>query len=83
MEQKFDNDNDYIRHGHPVHEHARDRETARTGSGVTFWLVIGVVVLIILLILWLTIADLWGDTDVAARLTDLASVSGSMMQNLL
>lgn len=30
------------------------------------WLGIGVVVLIILLIVWLTIADLWGDTDVAA-----------------
>ena len=30
------------------------------------WLYIGVAVLILLLILWLTIADFWGDTDVAA-----------------
>ena len=30
------------------------------------WLYIGVDVLILLLILWLTIADFWGDTDVAA-----------------
>ncbi len=32
------------------------------------WLVIGVLVLIILLIIWLTVADLFGDTDVAAQL---------------
>ena len=30
------------------------------------WLAIGAVVLIILLILWLSEADLWGDTDVNA-----------------
>ncbi|MCM1355644.1 MAG: hypothetical protein NC212_04460 [Staphylococcus sp.] len=35
-------------------------------SSTTLWLAIGVAVLIILLILWLTIADLLGDTDVAA-----------------
>ncbi|HBN64678.1 MAG TPA: hypothetical protein DD424_12215 [Porphyromonadaceae bacterium] len=38
----------------------------KTKSGTTLWLAIGVVVLIILLMLWLTIADLLGDTDVAA-----------------
>ncbi len=38
----------------------------KTISGTTLWLAIGVVVLIILLMLWLTIADLLGDTDVAA-----------------
>ena len=32
------------------------------------WISIGAVVLIVLLILWLTIADLWGDTDVDAIL---------------
>lgn len=31
------------------------------------WVGIGAVLLIILLIVWLTIADLWGDTDVAAQ----------------
>ncbi len=30
------------------------------------WLAIGAVFLIILLIIWLTVADLMGDTDVAA-----------------
>lgn len=30
------------------------------------WLIIGVAVLIVLLFVWLSIADLWGDTDVAA-----------------
>lgn len=33
------------------------------------WLVIGVLVLIALLLIWLTIADLFGDTDVAACVT--------------
>lgn len=28
------------------------------------WLIIGVAVLIVLLFVWLSIADLWGDTDV-------------------
>lgn len=35
----------------------------KTGN---IWLVIGACVLIILLLVWLTMADLWGDTDVAA-----------------
>lgn len=36
------------------------------------WVSIGAVVLIILLILWLTIADLWGDTDVQAIMPVIA-----------
>lgn len=35
------------------------------------WLAVGVIVLIVLLIVWLTIADLWGDTDVAAFVSPL------------
>ncbi len=35
-------------------------------SRVSTWLVIGVLVLIALLLVWLTVADLLGDTDVAA-----------------
>lgn len=35
-------------------------------NNVSAWIVIGVIVLIVLLIVWLTIADFWGDTDVAA-----------------
>lgn len=34
----------------------------------SIWIAIGAVILIILLILWLTMADLWGDTDVAAAI---------------
>ncbi len=30
------------------------------------WVIIGAIFLIVLLIVWLTMADLWGDTDVAA-----------------
>ncbi len=30
------------------------------------WLVVGVVILIVLLFVWLTVADFFGDTDVAA-----------------
>lgn len=36
------------------------------------WLSIGAIVLIVLLIVWLTIADLWGDTDVSAILPMVA-----------
>ncbi len=35
-------------------------------SNVSLWLSIGVAILIILLIAWLTMADFFGDTDVAA-----------------
>lgn len=35
------------------------------------WLAIGAVFLIILLIIWLTVADLAGDTDVAAIIPPL------------
>lgn len=37
-----------------------------TKKQVNFWVAVGAVVLIILLLLWLTFADLAGDTDVAA-----------------
>lgn len=33
-------------------------------------LIVGVIVLIVLLIIWLTVADLSGDTDVAAQVID-------------
>ncbi len=34
----------------------------------SLWIAIGAIVLIVLLLIWLTTADLWGDTDVAAFL---------------
>lgn len=42
-------------------------EKRKERSKTSVWLAAGVAVLIILLIVWLTVADLWGDTDVAAR----------------
>lgn len=44
---------------------ARNRKR-KSSTGV--WLAIGAIVLIILLIIWLTFADLSGNTDVAAFL---------------
>lgn len=40
-------------------------ETKRKNK-TNLWVAIGAIVLIILLLVWLTIADFWGDTDVAA-----------------
>lgn len=40
------------------------RKTNKTQT----WLVIGACILIALLLVWLTMADLWGDTDVAAMI---------------
>ncbi len=40
-------------------------------SSTSMWLVIGVIVLIILLFLWLTVADFFGDTDVAAMIAPM------------
>lgn len=40
-------------------------------STANIWLVIGVVVLIALLLIWLTAADFFGDTDVAALVSPL------------
>lgn len=37
------------------------------------WLIIGVVILIVLLLLWLTFADIAGDTDVAAQILPLVT----------
>ncbi|MDE5728066.1 MAG: hypothetical protein K2H83_08630 [Duncaniella sp.] len=39
---------------------------SKSKSSTSVWLVIGALVLIALLLVWLTVADLFGDTDVAA-----------------
>ena len=41
-----------------------------------FWLILGAVVLIILLIVWLTVAMFTGDTDVAAFMPSLPAILG-------
>lgn len=43
------------------------------------WLVIGVVVLIALLIVWLTIADFFGDTDVNAIVSPVTSLTNNLL----
>lgn len=40
-------------------------------SKANVWLIVGVIVLVVLLIFWLTWADLLGDTDVAANFISL------------
>lgn len=56
--KKFD------KHNYDEHElERRERKDRRS-----FWLYIGVGILILLLIVWLTIASLWEDTDVAAAI---------------
>lgn len=37
----------------------------------SLWVAIGAIVLIILLLVWLTFADFFGDTDVAAFITPM------------
>ncbi len=44
----------------------------RKKRNTTIWLAIGATFLVILLILWLTFADLTGDTDVAAFISPQA-----------
>lgn len=46
------------------------REGGKKKSRLSMWLILGVVILIALLLVWLTVADLFGDTDVAAQLLD-------------
>lgn len=42
----------------------------RPGKKMNLWLVVGVIVLVALLIIWLTEADIFGDTDVAAYINN-------------
>ncbi len=44
------------------------REVRRKNKYINTWVAIGAIVLIILLIVWLTVADFFGDTDVAAAI---------------
>ncbi|MBO5457263.1 MAG: hypothetical protein J6A20_12230 [Muribaculaceae bacterium] len=43
----------------------------REKKSTTLWVAIGAVILIILLLVWLTVADFFGDTDVAAMVAPL------------
>lgn len=44
----------------------RDDVKRRRRHKTSLWLLFGVGILILLLLVWLTIAEFWGDTDVAA-----------------
>ncbi len=50
----------------------RLRERRDRNRRANLWVGIGAIVLIVLLIVWLTIADLWGDTDIAAVIQPLS-----------
>lgn len=45
--------------------------SGKDSKKISVWLLIGVIVLIVLLLVWLTVADLFGDTDVAACVAPL------------
>lgn len=45
-----------------------DKNSRRKLKRTNLWVAIGAIFLIILLIIWLTVADLSGDTDVAAAI---------------
>lgn len=46
-------------------------EARRWRRKTSVWMLFGVGILILLLLVWLTIADFWGDTDVAADFINL------------
>lgn len=52
-----------------MNDHQKRRRNRVNRTSV--WVAIGAIILIILLILWLTMADLAGDTDVAAAIVPL------------
>ncbi len=43
-------------------------DSKKKRKNTALWISIGAIFLIILLLVWLTMADLWGDTDVAAAI---------------
>ena len=49
----------------------RDDVKRQRKGKTSVWLLFGVGILILLLLVWLTIADLWSDTDVAADFINL------------
>ncbi len=62
----------------------RNKKTTIIMSGkdsnkISIWLLIGVIVLIVLLLVWLTVADIFGDTDVAAFVTPLSGAFNMLL----
>ncbi len=49
-------------------KHSDNEQRRKKVNRTSIWIAIGAIILIILLIVWLTMADLWGDTDVAAAI---------------
>ena len=53
-------------------------QVQRKKGNASIWVTIGAIALIILLIIWLTVADFTGDTDVAAMIAPiLEPISGT------
>ena len=62
----------------------RNKKTTIIMSGkdsnkISIWLLIGVIVLIVLLLVWLTVADIFGDTDVPAFVTPLSGAFNMLL----
>lgn len=51
-----------------IMKHSDNEQRRKKVNRTSIWIAIGAIILIILLIVWLTMADLWGDTDVAAAI---------------
>ena len=49
-------------------------QVQRKKGNASIWVTIGAIALIILLIIWLTVADFTGDTDVAAMIAPILEV---------
>lgn len=53
--------------------------SGKDSNKISIWLLIGVIVLIVLLLVWLTVADIFGDTDVAAFVTPLSGAFNMLL----
>ncbi len=62
-------------------ERYTDMDKNNKKLGISPWLVVGVLVLIALLIVWLTVADMTGSTDVNAIV--MPAVKGAALSGLL
>lgn len=60
-----------------------DTERNNKKSRINGWLLVGVLVLIALLLIWLTVADLFGDTDVVASVGGAGDIASRLMAMLM
>jgi len=53
--------------------------SGKESNKISIWLLIGVIVLIVLLLVWLTVADIFGDTDVAAFISPFGAAFNPLL----